>query len=125
VRFDGRILASEFKRAVHKGELKKGDVGDFGGITTLDTLGLDRHLNPNEQRYTLGHVAERWGVHNWQRHRAIGDADASIRILTAMSDHLPESLEQVAEISKNSIRQWQEKWAKKNGQLPLAGQATQ
>lgn len=114
VRFDGRILSNEFRRAVAKRQLKKDDIVGIKGVITLDTLGLDRYLNPDAKRHTLEHVAERWGVFNWQKHRAIGDADASIRILSAMSDHLPDSIEEVAKISKQQIVEWEEYWQKRN-----------
>jgi len=110
VNFDSRMLKQEFRRAVAAGLLSPDMLKGAHNIVTLDTLALDFYLNPDADRHTLEHVAARWGVHNWQKHRAIGDADAAVRILTSMSNSLPDSLDEVVAICKASQAKWEAMW---------------
>jgi DNA polymerase III alpha subunit (gram-positive type) len=116
-KFDAMILRNEFRRAVEAGLLQKKDAAGAGGIITLDTLALDTYLNPNAPSHKLEAVAERWGVGTWQKHTAIGDADACIRILTRMSDHLPDDVHEVFEISKRMQKKREEKYAAQDAEL--------
>lgn len=114
VLFDSRMLKQEFRRAIAAGTLSKDVLKGAQHIVTLDTLALDFALIPDAKGHKLEQVAARWGVSNWQKHRAIGDADASIRILSNMSDHLPSSLDETVAICKASQVRWEAKWSKRN-----------
>ena len=114
VQYDKQILKNEFIRAVKEGKLHKDDAKGASFIT-LDTMALDKFLVPDAKSHNLEAVAGRWGVRNWQKHTAIGDADACIRILSNMSQSLPESLDEVVEINDRCTQAFKKEWAEKYG----------
>lgn len=89
--FDQRMLRQEFKRAVEEGKLSPNALAIEPGtkLMTLCTLGLDIYLNPRFKGRSLAAVADRWGVADWEKHRAIGDAHACLQILDKMCMQLP------------------------------------
>ena len=105
--FDQRMLRQEFKRAVAEGKLPA-DAGKGKAVShTLDTLALDLFLNPDVKGRKLEVVAARWGVSDWNKHRAAGDAEASVRILQAMAPRLPDEMHEVLEVQKEAQCKWQ------------------
>lgn len=114
--FDARMLRQEFQRAVAAGLLRQDAAKPVKPLVSLDTCALDEYLNPDAEGRSLEKVAPRWGVTTWQKHRAIGDADACIRVLQAMSDLLPESLQEVAAIS-DRIAKKRQAWFASQGRL--------
>lgn len=108
--FDSRMMRGEFRRSLALGELNQDDIAGMSSIVTLDTMALDLYLHPKAGRYNLKAVGARWGVKTWVEHSAVGDADASIRILTAMSEHLPECVFETENISRMYQQRWQDKF---------------
>ena len=56
----------------------------------LDTLALSRFLSPKERKHTLDAVAERYGLGDFNHHRASDDAEMLARIFFRMVEQLEE-----------------------------------
>jgi len=98
-RFDQRMLQVEITRCLAAGTIKPSEASldeiESEHKVILDTMALDIVLNPSAKGRGLASVAERWGVGDWHKHRAKGDAYAAGRILLAMAPKLPHRLEEV------------------------------
>jgi DNA polymerase III epsilon subunit-like protein len=119
--FDQRMLRQEFKRAVAEGKLPADalKLAPEQKLVTLCTLGLDLLLNPRAYRRNLATVGERWGVSGWEKHRAVGDAEAAVRILHAMAPQLPEDMSEKIPQMREAQRMHQkgiEEWLRKKKQ---------
>ncbi|MCH2217889.1 MAG: DNA polymerase III subunit epsilon [Flavobacteriales bacterium] len=88
--FDSRILVTEFK---HLGY-------DFH-INTLCTVELSRELIPNEKSYSLGKLCRSLGIPMTNRHRASGDALATVQLfkLLLSKDHNKSIIRQTIKFS--------------------------
>lgn len=73
--FDYRILRTEFKRLGFQFERE-----------TLCTVELAKGLIPNQQSYSLGKLARALGIPVSDRHRAAGDAQATVRLFQMLMD---------------------------------------
>lgn len=67
--FDARILKTEFDR-----------LGYDYQINTICTIELSRKLIPNEKSYSLGKLCKSLGIPMSNRHRASGDAKATVQL---------------------------------------------
>ncbi|MBQ0741358.1 3'-5' exonuclease, partial [Aquimarina celericrescens] len=67
--FDYRILRTEFSRLGFEFERK-----------SLCTVELSKKLIPNQQSYSLGKLVRNLGIPISDRHRANGDAQATVRL---------------------------------------------
>ena len=56
----------------------------------LDTLALSRFLSPKERKHTLDAVADRYGLGDFNHHRACDDAEMLARIYCKMVEQLEE-----------------------------------
>jgi DNA polymerase III alpha subunit (gram-positive type) len=110
--FDLDMLKREFMLGLQSGQLTK-EMAAGPKVISLDTIGLDAYLMPDAGSRALDKVAARWHVHSWQKHRAIGDADAAVRILLNMSFHLPEDISEVERISKEFSKKHQDYYREK------------
>ena len=73
--FDYRILVTEFKRL------------GFDFIReTLCTVELSKHLIPNQTSYSLGKLVRSLGIPVTDRHRASGDAIATVKLFKMLMD---------------------------------------
>lgn len=113
VRFDSKMLRLAFQRSVKAGTLRMVDAAPSGTHITLDTLALDLHLNPEAKGRSLEAVAARWGVGEWKKHRAAGDADAAAQILLAMSGKLPTDVVELMALQKAAQAKWDDIIAKR------------
>lgn len=68
-KFDYRLLRTEFRRLGYDFERK-----------TLCTIELSRKLIPNMPSYKLGNLVKSLGIPITDRHRAVGDAQATVRL---------------------------------------------
>lgn len=68
-KFDYRLLRTEFKRLGYEYNRK-----------TLCTIELSRHLIPGMPSYSLGKLVKKLGIPIVNRHRAIGDAQATVKL---------------------------------------------
>src|SRR5699024_5344049 len=68
-KFDYRLLRTEFRRLGYNFERK-----------TLCTIELSRKLIPNMPSYKLGNLVKSLGIPITDRHRAVGDAQATVRL---------------------------------------------
>lgn len=73
--FDYRILKTEFKRLGFQFERE-----------TLCTVELAKGLIPNQQSYSLGRLARSLGIPVSDRHRAAGDAQATVKLFKMLID---------------------------------------
>jgi len=73
--FDYRILKTEFKRLGFQFERK-----------TLCTVELSKGLIPNQQSYSLGKLTRALGIPVSDRHRAAGDAQATVKLFQMLID---------------------------------------
>ena len=73
--FDYRILRTEFKRLGFQFERE-----------TLCTVELAKGLIPNQQSYSLGRLARSLGIPVSDRHRAAGDAQATVKLFQMLMD---------------------------------------
>ncbi len=73
--FDYRILKTEFKRLGFQFERE-----------TLCTVELAKELIPNQQSYSLGKLARSLGIPVSDRHRAAGDAQATVKLFKMLID---------------------------------------
>jgi len=80
--FDMPILASEFERLGRP----------MPECQVVDVLIFARQL-VKAGRHRLGDMASKFGVEMDTAHRATADADATVRILLAMADQLPEDID--------------------------------
>jgi len=74
-KFDYRILRTEFKRLGY----------DFGR-KTLCTVELSKDLIPNQKSYSLGKLTRALGIPVSDRHRASGDALATVKLFKMLLD---------------------------------------
>ncbi len=86
--FDYRILKTEFKRLGFQFERE-----------TLCTVELSKGLIPNQQSYSLGKLARALGIPVSDRHRAAGDAQATVKLFQMLMDKDSEK-----QIIQESIR---------------------
>ena len=72
----------------------------------LDTLALSRFLSPKERKHTLDAVADRYGLGDFNHHRACDDAEMLGKIYCKMVEQLEEdgihTYLEVTELMKNS-----------------------
>ena len=87
-KFDYRILKTEFKRLGFEFERK-----------SLCTVELSKHLIPGQSSYSLGKLSRALGIPVSDRHRASGDATATLKLFKML---LTKDTEK--SIVKNSIR---------------------
>lgn len=73
--FDSRILATEFRRLGFKFE-----------ANSLCTVELSRKLIPDEDSYSLGKLCKSLGIPMSNRHRASGDALATVQLFKLLLD---------------------------------------
>jgi len=73
--FDYRVLKTEFKRLGFQFERE-----------TLCTVELAKGLIPNQQSYSLGKLSRALGIPVSDRHRASGDAQATVRLFQMLID---------------------------------------
>ena len=73
--FDYRILCTEFKRLGFSFKRK-----------TLCTVELSKNLIPDQQSYSLGKLARSLGIPVSDRHRASGDAKATVKLFKLLLD---------------------------------------
>ncbi len=73
--FDYRILKTEFKRLGFQFERE-----------TLCTVELAKGLIPDQQSYSLGRLARSLGIPMSDRHRAAGDAQATVKLFQMLMD---------------------------------------
>ncbi len=73
--FDYRILKTEFKRLGFQFERE-----------TLCTVELAKGLIPNQQSYSLGRLSRSLGIPVSDRHRAAGDAQATVKLFKMLMD---------------------------------------
>lgn len=73
--FDYRILKTEFKRLGFKFERE-----------TLCTVQLSKDLIPDQKSYSLGKLARALGIPVSDRHRASGDAQATVKLFQMLLD---------------------------------------
>ena len=73
--FDYRILKTEFKRLGFKFERE-----------TLCTVELSKDLIPDQKSYSLGKLARALGIPVSDRHRAAGDAQATVKLFQMLMD---------------------------------------
>ncbi len=73
--FDYRILKTEFKRLGFQFERE-----------TLCTVQLSKDLIPDQQSYSLGKLARALGIPVSDRHRAAGDAQATVKLFQMLLD---------------------------------------
>ena len=74
-KFDYRILTTEFKRLGFEFERK-----------TLCTVELSKNLIPGYQSYSLGKLTRQLGIPVSDRHRAAGDAQATVKLFKILLD---------------------------------------
>ena len=84
--FDRRFVATELTRAGY---------GWPDDAPCLDPLVFVRQFHKEHASQKLGAVAERLGVKLEQAHRAVDDAEAVGRILYALTDDLPDALQEL------------------------------
>jgi DNA polymerase III subunit epsilon len=87
-KFDYRILRTEFRRLGFDFERK-----------SLCTVELSKKLIPGQQSYSLGKLVKALGIPLADRHRASGDAQATVKLFKML---LAKDLDK--EILKNSVR---------------------
>lgn len=87
-KFDYRILRTEFKRLGFEFERE-----------SLCTVELSKKLIPGQQSYSLGKLVRALGIPLTDRHRANGDAQATVKLFKML---LAKDLDK--EILKNSVR---------------------
>jgi DNA polymerase-3 subunit epsilon len=87
-KFDYRILKTEFKRLGYEFERQ-----------TLCTVELSKKLIPDHDSYSLGKLTRKLGIPVSDRHRAAGDAQATVKLFKLLMD---KDLDK--EIIKSSIR---------------------
>ena len=80
VNFDYRVLRKEFK-----------SVGIEFLRKTLCTIKLSRKAFPLEKSYGLGKLTSRIGIKINNRHRAIGDAEATLKLFNMIREKLSEN----------------------------------
>ena len=80
VNFDYRVLRKEFK-----------SVGIEFLRKTLCTIKLSRDAFPLEKSYGLGKLTSRIGIKINNRHRAIGDAEATLKLFNMIREKLSEN----------------------------------
>ena len=80
VNFDYRVLRKEFK-----------SVGIEFSRKTLCTIKLSRKAFPLEKSYGLGKLTSRIGIKINNRHRAIGDAEATLKLFNMIREKLSEN----------------------------------
>ena len=80
VNFDYRVLREEFK-----------SVGIDFSRKTLCTIKLSRKAFPLEKSYGLGKLTSRIGIKINNRHRAIGDAEATLKLFNLIREKLSEN----------------------------------
>lgn len=86
--FDSRILTTEFKR-----------LGYEYLVNSICTVDLSRKLIPDEDSYSLGKLCKSLGIPMSDRHRASGDALATVRLFKLLLEK-----DQNKEIIQNSIK---------------------
>lgn len=79
VNFDYSFLREEFGRLGYRYERER-----------LCTVRLSRKLMPGARSYSLGKICARLGIANHARHRAMGDADATVHLLEHLIGLDPE-----------------------------------
>ena len=100
VGFDMPILSSEFERLGRPMPETK----------VIDVLVFARQLSKTG-RHRLGDMARKFGVEMDTAHRATADADATVRLLLAMADQLPEDLDSLLTLQKQWAAQQQSRRA--------------
>ena len=83
--FDYRILKTEFKRLGYVYERK-----------TICTINLSKELLPDQKAFSLGKLASNLGIPFSERHRAFGDAQATLKLFELLIEK---------DIGKNIIRE--------------------
>ncbi|MEL7001176.1 MAG: exonuclease domain-containing protein [Bacteroidota bacterium] len=87
VSFDYSFVKNEFERAGHLFNNKK-----------LCTVRLSRKIIPGKRSYSLGNLCEQLGIHITDRHRAAGDAKATVKLFELLlengEDKIKEALNQ-------------------------------
>ena len=86
--FDYRVLRTEFKRLGYDYKRK-----------TLCTVQLSKTLLPNQEKYSLGKLVRSLGIPMSDRHRASGDAMATVKLFKLLLDKDIEK-----EIISNSVK---------------------
>ena len=77
VNFDYRVLKDEFHRCQRKFVRK-----------TLCTIELSKNVFPNENSYSLGKLVSSLGIEIKNRHRADGDAEATLKLFNKICFNL-------------------------------------
>ena len=83
--FDYRILKTEFKRLGYAYERK-----------TICTINLSKELLPDQKVFSLGKLASNLGIPFSERHRAFGDAQATLKLFELLIEK---------DVGKNIIRE--------------------
>mgnify|MGYP002632404826 CR=1 FL=1 len=84
-----------FDRSFVRAELGRAGYAWPDDAPCLDPLVFVRQFHKEHASKKLGAVAERLGVSLEQAHRAVDDAEAAGRVLYALADDLPDSLEEL------------------------------
>jgi DNA polymerase-3 subunit epsilon len=90
--FDYKFIKAEFK-----------NLGYDYTRENMCTLRLSRKLLPGHRSYSLGKLCPDLGIEIMDRHRAAGDAQATVRLLSMLLDHVRQSGQK--EVLSNSISQ--------------------
>ena len=85
VTFDYNFVRDEFRRIGFKYERK-----------TLCTVKLSRKLIPGKRSYSLGNLCNEIGIHIKDRHRAAGDALATVKLFELLLSADPSLANQIA-----------------------------
>ncbi|HJK99641.1 MAG TPA: 3'-5' exonuclease [Polyangiaceae bacterium LLY-WYZ-14_1] len=98
--FDRRFLDAELARL----GLGSGDEPPAfrPKVDWIDPLVWSRELGPDEKSHKLGDVCERLGVELVQAHRAAGDAEATGRVLLALSDRMPRTYGELVRLQRQA-----------------------
>lgn len=103
---EGRLLVAynaSFDRRFIIHELARCGRSLPDGATWLDPLVFAKELQKGQGKMKLGAVAKRLGIPLEEAHRATADAEAAGHVLVALSDDLPDDLEQVLDLQE----QWE------------------
>ncbi len=95
---EGRLLVAynaAFDRGFIIHELARCDLSLPDGATWLDPLVFAKELQKGQGNMKLGTVAKRLGIPLEEAHRATADAECAGHVLIALSDQLPDGLEEL------------------------------
>ncbi len=93
VAFDYRVVQTEFRR-----------LGFDYHRTTLCTVGLSKKLIPDQQSYSLGKLCKSIGIPILERHRANGDAMATVKLFKILLDRDVEKKILLEALKKEDVK---------------------